>query len=108
MTPESQARRYLLVVAVIFAIGALAFWLFWARVASAHDWYPDRCCHDKDCHPVSCDSISEVPGGYDWQGYHFASSKALISQDRTCHVCVHKSPVGTDYTPLCIFILPST
>jgi len=64
-----------------------------------HSWYPMSCCHDTDCHPVPCDTIAEVEGGYKWQEFFFKSSSAAASQDDKCHVCVYGQNI-----PMCIFL----
>ena len=28
--------------------------------AAAHSWYDEKCCHDKDCHPVPCEEIEKI------------------------------------------------
>ena len=32
-----------------------------------HSWYSDKCCHDKDCHPVSCEEIEKISDGWLWR-----------------------------------------
>ena len=66
--------------------------------------YPMACCGDQDCRPVPCDEIVEVEHGYDWQGTVFTRDRVRMSQDTTCHVCLH----GERRMPICIFILPVT
>jgi hypothetical protein len=34
--------------------------------ATAHSWYSEQCCHDKDCHPVRCQEIEKISDGWLW------------------------------------------
>jgi hypothetical protein len=38
---------------------AAAMMLAYITSADAHSWYDDKCCHDKDCHPVPCEEIEK-------------------------------------------------
>lgn len=51
----------------------------------AHSWYPQFCCGERDCRPVSCMTIRETKDGYIWNGIKFPT--ATPSQDNQCHVC---------------------
>jgi hypothetical protein len=107
---------FMIGVAVVIGVFALAL-----RPARAHDapsgWkYPEGCCNDGDCKPIPCDSITETREGYDWKGIHFNENQVRASGDKTCHVCVGKEWIhnskglqeGNDKYPHCIFIQPST
>lgn len=65
----------------------------------AHGWYPQHCCANRDCHPVPCVEMTELPnGGWEWQNKIFMKEKVSSSQDAKCHVCVYNDQ------PLCAFI----
>ena len=76
-----------------------------AAVLLAHDWYPQLCCRGTaeggDCHPVPCDSITELKDGYEWDHVHFAPEDVHPSLDKECHACVQ---FRHGY---CLFILPT-
>jgi hypothetical protein len=36
-------------------------------VMLVHSWYDDKCCHDKDCHPVPCEEIEKISDGWLWR-----------------------------------------
>src|SRR5262249_42150799 len=62
--------------------------------AEGHSWYPEECCHDKDCHPVPCEEIEKISDGWLWrdkatkQRYWFPQDRLHASHDDACHVCV--------------------
>jgi hypothetical protein len=62
--------------------------------ASAHSWYPQECCHDKDCHPVPCVEIEKISDGWQWgdqttkKRHWFPHDRLHASHNDTCHVCV--------------------
>ena len=29
-----------------------------------HSWSDEKCCHDKDCHPVPCEEIEKLGDGW--------------------------------------------
>jgi len=71
--------------------------------ALAHEWYPNICCGDQDCHPVPCDQLVEDKAGWLYlpTGNHFEGTQVKPSQDRFCHVCLGVS----DKRSLCAFVL---
>lgn len=85
---------------VIILIAAAA--LLWHANAHAHDWYPKDCCHDRDCKPVTCDSISETRDGFLQGGLTYRRDQVRATQDSKCHACAMSG------RPICLFILPST
>jgi len=78
-----------------------------ALIVLIHSWYPQSCCGGKDCHPVACERIQVVDGGFLYQGLDgqvfFPRQVMKISQDDDCHVCIVKdvSPSG-----ICLFLAP--
>jgi hypothetical protein len=72
-----------------------------------HSWYDERCCHDKDCHPVPCEEIEKLREGWLWrdaatkQRHWFPNDRLKASHDEACHVCV--SP-GTTPSGICIYL----
>jgi hypothetical protein len=44
---------------------ASAVMLLFNGAATAHSWYPGECRHDKNCHPIPCQEIEKISGG--WQ-----------------------------------------
>lgn len=69
-----------------------------------------ECCHDRDCQPVTCDSITETKDGHVWRGLTFKGSQVRASPNAKCHACASKDPSngGKPLNPYCLFILPST
>lgn len=69
----------------------------------AHSWYPNDCCHDVDCHPISCEEIEEQKdGSAKWNGFVFAGKQIRPSQDSKCHACIMPR-MGGGEQPLCLF-----
>ena len=73
-------------------------------VISAHSWYPQECCGEKDCHPIPCEELVQRPdGNYQWEQFTFKREQVRASLDKDCHVCVFRNE-----TPYCAFIQMST
>ena len=72
-------------------LGAIYLALAPGNSATAHSWYPLRCCSDTDCAPVV--RTEPAPGGK-WvtsqHGTVFVPSTfaAEVSQDNDAHVCM--------------------
>lgn len=82
----------------------LALCVLLVAPAQAHDWYPQECCHDRDCRPVIA---RPVPGGWEVEGWGFISEtnpKVRSSQDGRFHLCA--SQVIEDF--LFCFFKPET
>jgi hypothetical protein len=63
-----------------------------AALMLAHSWYPQECCHDKDCHPIPCAELTVTSNGDAmWKGVlYFSPSMLRDSLDGQCHVCVEE------------------
>lgn len=75
--------------------------------ASAHSWYPKKCCNELDCFPATKvrrlpDNRLEITAGHITviipEGF-----PARISQDNNTHVCVYRDMRGR-YHPRCLFL----
>jgi hypothetical protein len=78
-----------------------------APLATAHSWYPPKCCAGQDCMVV--ERIERLEDG-DERYYAGAISvvvpaefKRLPSQDDHVHVCVYRVGSG-EYRPRCVFV----
>lgn len=106
--PNVWARRSLIGGMVKYVpLLALLPVLHASAPAFAHDsgmgWqYPADCCHDRDCKPVTCDSISETRDGFLQGGLTYRRDQVRATQDSKCHACAMSG------RPICLFILPST
>ena len=86
---------------------AAAVMLLFNGAATAHSWYPEECCHDKDCHPVACEEIEKISDGWQWrdkatkQRHWFSHDRLHASHDDACHVCV--SPLTTP-SGICLYV----
>lgn len=61
-----------------------------ASTASAHSWYPSKCCSDNDCKPVPCDEIqAQSDGSYMFRGMKFEKEKVMTlpAGQTGCHAC---------------------
>lgn len=60
-------------------VGRFFIWLIWllgvagivagivflmTRPAEAHEWFPDSCCHGRDCRPVGPGEVKVTPAGF--------------------------------------------
>jgi hypothetical protein len=77
-----------------------------AAPATAHSWYPVRCCSGEDCAPV----IHTVPvEGGKWvtssRGTVFVPKTFRIdtSRDNDAHICMQPDPVTRRMKLLCYF-----
>ena len=84
--------------------------------ATAHDWYPRECCHDKDCAPVeSMTKIAPAGGGATQLIVTSKHGKATLrrdfpvreSKDSRMHVCLGLYDTG-DKEVICLFVPPGT
>jgi hypothetical protein len=100
----------------VSAIFAVAIFGATAPSASAHDWYPHECCHDKDCAPVeSMTLITPAGGGTPYMVVASKHGKAILrrdfptreSKDSRMHVCLGQYDTG-EKEVICIFIPPGT
>src|ERR1700729_245857 len=82
--------------------GAVLF----GNLASAHDFYDEKCCHEQDCRPVNCNEIMSFGGnkGWSWRKVFFAADRLHLSPDGNCHVCVGQS--GLEPAGICIYLPP--
>ena len=86
---------------------AAAMMFAFIAAAEGHSWYSEKCCHDKDCHPVACEEIEKISDGWLWrdkatkQRHWFPHDRLHASHDDTCHVCVSQltTPSG-----ICLYV----
>lgn len=71
----------------------LALWLL------AHSWYPQECCHDKDCRPVPCAEITRTSAGLKWHELTFTKAPG-VSPDGECHICLFNGNLLCVFTPV--------
>ena len=98
-----QMVRVVLLKAVFVAL----LMLLGMEHASAHSWYPERCCNGHDCRKV--DKIDYLADG--GMLMHAGPMHVLIpryfvqglSQDGDAHVCAVSIAVGV-YIPVCVFM----
>ena len=84
---------------------ALALVALAVAPAAAHSFYDKACCADADCHPVACERITAVNGGFEFRAYDrvtyfFTRDKMKPSQDESCHVCVN----AASHSATCIYL----
>jgi hypothetical protein len=58
--------------AVALFIAAVVFG--WASGAFAHEWFPNECCHGRDCRPMLPGEVELIPG----VGYHVVPTNETI------------------------------
>jgi hypothetical protein len=82
--------------------GAVLF----GNLASAHDFYDEKCCQEQDCRPVKCNEIMSFGGnkGWSWRKVFFAADRLHLSPDGNCHVCVGQP--GLEPAGICIYLPP--
>ena len=82
--------------------GAVLF----GNLASAHDFYDEKCCQEQDCRPVNCNEIMSFGGnkGWSWRKVFFAADRLHLSPDGNCHVCVGQP--GLEPAGICIYLPP--
>src|SRR5215831_6874142 len=97
------------IAAAMMLIGATVAEGHSASVMLVHSWYDDKCCHDKDCHPVACEEIEKISEGWLWrdaatkQRHWFPHDRLKASHDDACHVCVSPMTIAIGiclYMPL--------
>lgn len=71
--------------------------------------YPQECCAQTDCHPVSCEALRETEKGIAYLQWTFTGPEIRRSQDGFCHVCIgHYGPSPSQARPHCVFMTPRT
>ena len=75
--------------------GAVLF----GNLASAHDFYDEKCCHEQDCRPVKCNEIMSFGANKGWSW-----GKVYLSLDGNCHVYVGQP--GLEPAGICIYLPP--
>jgi hypothetical protein len=90
--------------------------IMWIHQAPMGWQYGKECCADKDCHPVACERIAAVQGGFEYRDYagatyFFTRDKMKLSQDGECHVCLHKAnswdtnhDQSVKVAPICVYL----
>ena len=99
---ESEMVRVVLLKAVFVLLMLLG-----TEHASAHSWYPDRCCNGHDCRKV--DKIDYLADGS--MLMHAGAMDVFIpryfvqglSEDGDAHVCAVSIAVDV-YIPVCVFM----
>jgi hypothetical protein len=74
------------------------------NLASAHSFYDEECCHEKDCRAVKCDEIMSfgTNKGWSWRKAFLPADRLHLSPDDNCHVCISPS-----VSPgICIYLPP--
>lgn len=74
-------RDWLLIVVV--ALVALYFAM--PGKAIPHEWYPVRCCNDRDCKMTR--DVTRVAGGYISEGFFAPDEMVETSPDDDYHIC---------------------
>jgi hypothetical protein len=75
-----------------------------ATIILVHSWYPQACCAETHCRPVSCTTIqTHSDGSISWTGLHFVRDQVHPSRDGYCHVCLGYMMTGLR-EPYCAFI----
>jgi hypothetical protein len=75
---------------VALIAGAVLF----GHLASAHDFYDEKCCYEQDCRPVNCNEIMSFGGnkGWSWRKVFFAADRLHLSRG-ALHEDVKAGPV---------------
>ena len=75
-------------------------------IASAHDFYDEKCCHEQDCRPVKCHEIMSFGANKGWSccKVFFPADRLHLSPDGNCHVCVGQP--GLEPAGICIYLPP--
>ena len=86
-------------------IAAVLWLVLLASPAAAHSFYDKSCCADHDCHPVPCERITMVAGGFEYRAYDnatyfFTRDKLRVSPDGDCHACVHNE----SHSATCVYL----
>jgi hypothetical protein len=108
MRMDAHARRSRLVglVMIVASVVLVASVIVTGR-ASAHDWYPFACCHDRDCREVPAGAIAPVPGGWrvpSGEVVPYGDKRVRITPSEsgdTWHWCTQSG--RTDTRTLCLF-----
>lgn len=91
------------------ALLALALLFATATVAHSHSWYEPACCSDRDCEPISFDSVTESAEGWtvhyqSKQGFPVMAfmprGKERHSQDGRFHGCATSTRFLCLYVPV--------
>lgn len=98
----------LLVLSIVVVLLGMMVYAF-AHEAPSGWRYPEDCCADGDCHPVSCEALREVEGGIAFLNFKFTKEMIRNSKDGFCHVCIgHYGPGAANAKPHCLFMTPRT
>lgn len=79
------------IIPVIFLLSS-------TNLTLSHMNYDQECCGGKDCHPISCDEISQDSSGYHWRNMTFRPDQVKASKDNHCHACHYIE------LPYCLYI----
>ena len=107
MKPAEIVIAIVMATAALFLLAAAYFWS--SLPAAAHSWYEPACCSDRDCEPISFDSVIETEYGYkvDYyskQGFEVHNwiprEKTKHSQDGRFHACATRTRFLCLYVPV--------
>ena len=89
---------------IVSAFAALITLYMIAGPASAHSWYPRKCCSDRDCYLVQDDAVELQPTGYLIRdtGEVIPYAKTQLSPDGYFHRCSVRGAIQE--RTLCLFV----
>lgn len=95
----SQMKKYLIPLVILLILSLTG-------TLQAHDWYPNVCCSNHDCHQVPCEHLKEIGKNLVYNGFSFYDTMIKPSLDGACHVCISNEFNTEGYTPVphCVFI----
>ena len=113
--PTNVVGSYLVRAGAFFVLAASVASL--VKSAEAHDWYPEECCHAKDCAPVESWAFAQKAqtGSLPQLSVSTKHGTAIVpqnlprreSKDNRMHACMRGWGNGTKQI-VCIFFPPGT
>ena len=97
MLPALRLLKYVALIGGAVLVGNLA---------SAHDFYDEKCCHEQDCRPVKCHEVMSFGAnkGWSWRKVFFPADRLHLGPDGYCHVCIGQP--GLEPAGICIYLPP--